>query len=107
MSEHSEELEELSGELLSGNRKGEDEKELQRFRPQPAECSCSVFHQNRVTGFPRPTNDSRPPAVKFAPANRSQHRVNHAIEKEGEDGHAVMTANRDAHVAAETVRAQR
>jgi hypothetical protein len=26
MSEHSEELEELSGELLSGNRKGEDER---------------------------------------------------------------------------------
>ena len=25
--------------------------------------------------------DSRPPAVKFAPANRSQHRVNQAIEK--------------------------
>jgi hypothetical protein len=76
MSEHSEEPEELSGELLSGNRKGEDEKELQRFRPQPAECSCC------------------------------QGRVNHAIEKEGEDGHAVMTVNREAHVAAETVRAQ-
>jgi len=30
------------------------------------------FHQNRVVGFPRPTRKkgSRPPAVKFAPANR-------------------------------------
>jgi hypothetical protein len=43
MSEHSEELEELSGELLSGNRKDEDEKELQRFRPEPAEYARLVF----------------------------------------------------------------
>ena len=41
-----------------------------------------ALHRNRVAGFlDQLAKSSWPPAVKFAPANRSQHRVKQAIEK--------------------------
>jgi hypothetical protein len=41
----------------------------------------SVFTKTESPASLDRRKDSRPPAVKFAPANRSQQRVNQAIEK--------------------------
>src|SRR5882672_10560965 len=49
----------------------EARKPLERFRPQLTEYSRSVFTKTESPAFLDQRKDSRPPAVKFAPANRS------------------------------------
>src|SRR6266576_5562264 len=49
----------------------EDREPLEQFRPQLTEYSCSVFTKTESPASLDRRKDARPPAVKFAPANRS------------------------------------